>query len=118
MRRAQFAGRAATIQTELIATHNELRAGSKDLVSAGSAAFGAWAAYVERCRRKTRSLEEQLRQAKQALALRKQKMAEAHQKLRVLENLKRDDQAGWVKEVSRETETFAGEAFLAKLSRK
>jgi hypothetical protein len=111
------AGRVAGLQAGLIAKHNELRSGSSELAAAGSAAFGSWAAYVDRCRRQIRALEDQLREARKALVLQKQKMVEAHQKLRVLENLKRDDHADWARELGRETEAFAAEAFLAGLQR-
>jgi hypothetical protein len=73
---------------------------------------------VDRSRRRIRALEEQLRQARKALTLQTQKMVEAHQKLRVLENLRRDEHAEWGKELDRETEAFAGEAFLARLQRR
>jgi len=108
----------AKLQTEIIATHTALRSGSAELASAGSAAFASWAAYVDRSRRRIRALEEQLRQARKALTLQTQKMVEAHQKLRVLENLRRDEHAEWGKELDRETEAFAGEAFLARLQRR
>jgi hypothetical protein len=108
----------AALQEELIATHNELRAGSTQLASAGSVAFQSWAAYLERCRRRIRALEEQLIQARKALVLQTNKAVDAHRRLRALENLKGEDSAEWAKELGRETEAFAGEAFLARLSRK
>jgi hypothetical protein len=114
---SRAANQAAVIQSELIAKHNELRSGSSQLVAAGSAAFGSWAAYVDRSRRRIRLLEEQLKGARKALAVQTQKMVDAHRKLRILENLKRDNRADWEKELDRETEAFAGEAFLARLSR-
>jgi hypothetical protein len=115
---SRTAGQLSALQTELNAAHVGLRSGAADLVSAGSAAFASWAAYVDRCRRRIRVLEDQSREAKQSLSLQTRKMVEAHQKVRVLENLKRDAQAGWVRELSRETEALAGEAFLASLLRK
>ncbi len=115
---SRAAGRLSALQTELNTTHIELRSGAGDLISAGSVAFASWATYVERCRRRIRALEEQSREAKQNLSLQTRKMVEAHQKVLVLENLKSDAQAEWVRELSRETETLAGEAFLASLLRK
>jgi hypothetical protein len=114
---AQIAARMTAIQAEMVATHGELRAGSAALPAAGSAAFGSWAAYVDRCRRRILSLEEQSRLAKQALALQTQKVVVAHQKLRVIENLKHDARVEWTRELERETDVFAEEAFLARVSR-
>lgn len=113
----QATAHLAAIQKDLIDTHDGLRKASSDLVSVGSAAFASWSAYMERSRRRILSLEEQLRQAMKALALQTQKMVDAHQRLRVLENLKRDDHTEWTTELSREIEAFAGEAHLARLSR-
>ena len=115
---SRAAGHLAMLQTELNAAHIELRSGAAELVSAGSIAFASCAAYVDRCRRRIRVLEDQLREAKQSLSLQTRKMVEAHRKMRVLENLKRDDQADWVGELGREAETLASEAFLASLQRK
>jgi hypothetical protein len=114
---ARAAGHLTATQAALIATHTELRAGSAELVTAGSAAFESWGSYVDRCRRKIRLQEEQLREARKALATQTQKMMEAHRKLRILENLRREDRAGWEKELGRETEALAGEAFLARMVR-
>jgi hypothetical protein len=113
----QATAHLAAIQKDLLDTHDGLRKASSDLISAGSAAFGSWSAYGDRCRRRILSLEEQLRQAKKALALQTQKMVDAHRGLRVLENLKRGDQNEWTGELNRESEAFAGEAHLARLSR-
>jgi len=114
---ARAAGQVAAIQSELNARHAELRAGGAELVAAGSVAFASWSAYVERCRRRIRTLNDQLPLARKALAAQMQKMVEAHQRLRVLENLRSDDHAGWERELSRETEAFAGEAYLAGMVR-
>ena len=114
---SRAANQVTAVQSELIAKHNELRSGSSQLITAGSTAFGSWAAYVERSRRRIRLLEEQLKQARKALAIQTQKMVDAHRKLRILENLKRENRALWEKELDRETEAFAAEAFLARLSR-
>ena len=114
---SRAASQLAALQAELNATHSELRSGAAELVSAGSAAFESWAAYVDRCRNRIRSLEDRSREARKALTLQTQQMVAAHQKVRVLENLKRDDHADWTRELNRETEAFAGEAFLGKLLR-
>jgi len=114
---ARKAAHLAALQSELDGKHSELRAGAAELVAAGSAAFESWAAYVSRCRSRIRFLDDQLRQARKALALQTQKLAEAHRGVRVLEELRRDAHSAWTREVGREEEGFAGEAFLAKLSR-
>jgi hypothetical protein len=103
------------LQTELMAKYTELRSGSSELATAGSAAFASWSAYVDRSYRQIRALEDQLRQGRKAQALQTRKMVDAHQKVRVLENLKQEEYAGWTLELNRETEAFAGEAFLARL---
>jgi hypothetical protein len=118
---AQAAGHLAALQTELDARRSELRTGSAELVPAGSAGlaatFASWAAYADRCRRRIRALEDESREARKALALRTQNMVDVHRKLRVLENLKRRDEAGWERKSGREMEAFAGEAYLARLVR-
>jgi len=114
---SRISSHLAMLQTEMMAKHTQLRSGSAELATAGSAAFASWSAYVDRSRRQIRALEDQLRQGRKALALQTQKMVEAHQKVRVLENLKQEEHAGWARELNRETEAFAGEAFLARLQR-
>ncbi len=108
--------KVAADQRELMGVHSSLRNESAGLALAGSAAFFAWDAYLDRCRRRIQTLEAELRRGRQALALETQKMVEAHQKLRVLENLKAEGLSDWAKQLGRETEEFAGEAFLARLS--
>jgi hypothetical protein len=114
---SRAAGRLAAIQGELTARHSELRSGAAGLVTAGSGAFEPWAVYVLRWHRRTQNLQGQLQQARQALALHTKKTMDAHRKLRIIENLKRDEHARWTRELDRETEAFAGEAFLAGMVR-
>ncbi len=114
---SRISSHLAALQTELMAKHTELRAGSSELAGSGSAAFASWSAYVDRSSRQIRTLEDQLRQGRKAQALQTRKMVEAHQKVRVLENLKQEEHAHWTLELNRETEAFAGEAFLARLQR-
>jgi hypothetical protein len=114
---SRISSHLATLQTELMNRHTQLRSGSAELATAGSAAFASWTAYVDRTCRQIRALEDQLRQGRKALVLQTRKMVEAHQKVRVLENLKQEEHAGWTRELDRETEAFAGEAFLARLQR-
>ncbi len=114
---SRAAGQVATVQARLNQHHADLRSGSAALVAAGSAAFETWPAYVERCRRGIRAAEEELREARKMLAERTLTMLDAHKKLQVIENLKRDAHARWTAESDRETEAFASEAFLARLVR-
>jgi chromosome segregation ATPase len=107
----------AAIQRELMATHTALRSGSTQLAAAGAVAFHSWNAYLERCRRRIRALEAQSQELRRELAVRTKTMVEAHQKVRVLENLKRDEKTLWSQALARETEAFAAEAFLARLQR-
>ncbi len=109
------AQKLAALQAELRECHSALRAGAGELASAGSAAFEAWAAYSERCRRRIKSLGDQIPEAQKALALQQHKMMEAHRNLRVLENLKRDEKEDWNRELDRETGKLADESFHARL---
>jgi flagellar export protein FliJ len=112
---SQTAAQIAAIQTEVNGKYAELRSGASELIASGSAAFESWAAYVDRCRRRIRTLNAQLPEARKALAQQTLKMVEAHQRLKVLENLKKQGHAQWTNELNRETDAFAGEAFLAGL---
>jgi hypothetical protein len=114
---SRISGHLTVLQTELMAKHTELRANSAELAATGSAAFASWSSYVDRSYKQIRALEDQLRQGRKAQALQTRKMVDAHQKVRVLENLKQEEHAGWTLELNRETEAFAGEAFLARLQR-
>jgi hypothetical protein len=114
---SRISSHLAALQTEMMAKHAELRSGTSELATVGSAAFASWSSYTDRSYRKIRALEDQLRQGRKAQALQTRKMVDAHQKVRVLENLKHEEHAGWTLELNRETEAFAGEAFLAKLQR-
>ena len=115
---SRISSHLVALQAEMTAKHTELRSGSAELATTGSAAFASWSAYTERSYKQIRALEDQLRQGRKAQALQTRKMVEAHQKVRVLENLKQQEQTRWTLELNRETEAFAGEAFLARLQSK
>ena len=106
------------LQSELVSRHNEFRRSATELASVGTPAFGSWAAYGDLYRRRIRMLESQVSEARKAVAEHTEKMVEAHRKVRVLENLKRDELAKWSQDLGRETEAFAGEVFLARLQSK
>jgi hypothetical protein len=114
---ARIATRIAALQSELNAKHAELRSGSAELVNVGIAAFESWNAYVTRSKARIRTLNAQILEARKALVVQTQKIAEARRKLRVLENLKENAQTQWTKDFSRETEALAGETFLAGIAR-
>jgi hypothetical protein len=114
---SRISAHLCALQTEIAAKHTQLRSGSAELATSGTAAFASWPAYVDRGRRQIRTLEDQLRQGRQALVLQTQKMVDAHRKVRVLENLKHEEHAAWALTLNRETDAFAGEAFLARLQR-
>ncbi len=112
---SRAAAKVAKIQNDIIATYTALRSGSSELMNAGTAAFHSWSSYVDRCNRNIAQLQEQLSHARKALVAATEQMVEAHQNLKVLENLKHDDHAKWERDLNRETEAFADEAFLARL---
>jgi hypothetical protein len=114
---ARIATRIVTLQSELNAKHAELRSGSAELVNAGAAAFESWNAYVTRSKVRIRTINAQILEARRALVVQTQKITEARRKLRVIENLKDSAHTQWTKELARETEAFAGEAFLAGIAR-
>jgi hypothetical protein len=114
---ARIATRIAALQSELNARHAELRSGSAELADAGTAAFESWNAYVTRSKLRIRTINAQILEARKALIVQTQKISEARRKLRVLENLKENAYAQWTKDLDRETEAFAGEAFLAGIAR-
>ncbi len=114
---ARIATRIATLQTELNARHAELRSGSAELVNAGTAAFESWNAYVTRAKQGIRTINAQIAEARKVLIIQTQKIAEARRKLRILENLKENAQTQWTRDLNRETEALAGEAFLAGIAR-
>ena len=111
---SRISGQVNAWQAELMARHAELRTSSAELAAAGSVAFASWSAYVNRSSRQIRALEDRLREGRKAQTLQTRKMVEAHRKVRVLENLKQEARAGWERALNRETEEFAGEAFLAR----
>lgn len=108
----------AALQADLLAAHAELRSASAQLVLSGSTAFGSWDAYADRCRRRIRSREEQLRAARKDLAEQTRNMTDAHRKLQILENLRNDERFAWRRQLEAETEALAADAFLAGLTRK
>jgi len=86
-------------------------------VNAGTAAFESWNAYVTRSKFRIRTINAQILEARKALIIQTQKIAEARRNLRILENLKKNAQSQWTKGLDRETEAFAAEAFLAGIAR-
>jgi flagellar export protein FliJ len=99
------------------ALYGARRGGGRELAPSGSAAFHTWDAYVGRARRRIAFLEGELWKARAEAAAAKQKVMEAHRGVRALENLRESQHAEWVREFNREMDTFADEAFSARLAR-
>jgi flagellar export protein FliJ len=114
---AAVARRVTAIEREIGIQYGALRTGGRELVPAGSAAFGTWDAYVDRTRRRIAFLQSELPRARNEAALLKQKVMEAHRSVRTLENLKESARAEWLRELERETDALADEAFSARLAR-
>jgi hypothetical protein len=58
-----------------------------------------------------------MRMARKTMAAQTQAVVEAHRGLRIVENLRETEFERWTRERDRETEAFAGEAFLARAAR-
>jgi flagellar export protein FliJ len=75
-------------------------------------ALSSYAAFIDRSRARIRQLEANLAATERALAVERDLLVAANQKLRLLENLKHDAQLSWRAEFDRELSAFADEAFL------
>jgi len=80
--------------------------------------LGSYAGFKERSLARIRDSEAQALVAQRTLTLEMDRLIEAGQKLRLLENLKRTDQDRWRREFDRELAAFADEAFLCRLQSK
>jgi flagellar export protein FliJ len=114
---AAAARRVMGLEREIGALYGALRRGGRELAPSGSAAFHAWDAYVDRARRRIAFLEGEVWKARAEAAAAKQKVMEAYRGVRALENLRESQRAEWVREFERELDTFADEAFSARLAR-
>jgi|HubBroStandDraft_6_1064221.scaffolds.fasta_scaffold714156_1 hypothetical protein len=118
-RAAAAAGRVAGIAAEIEARKSELlTAATRILDSPTGGALESYARFKEKSHARIRDLEGQALLAQRALTLEMNRLMEANQKLRLIENLKRATQARWRKEFDRELADFADEAFLIGYNRK
>jgi hypothetical protein len=116
---ADAAGRLAEIRTILEKRRAELSGAAAGIVEAPTgAALESYAGFNEKSRARIRDSEAQALVAQRTLALEMNRLIEARQKLRSLENLKRTGEARWRKEFDRELAAFADEAFLYRLQSK
>ncbi len=111
------AGTVNAIQRELDAARTEFGVATRELTKTSGNALDFWPAFSDRCRRRIQALSESRAKATRALAEETGKMIAAHQRVRILENLRRDQYADWTNELNRETDAFAAEAFLARFAR-
>jgi flagellar export protein FliJ len=82
------------------------------------AALASYAGFREKSRARIGDLEAQALAAQRALDLEMNRLMEANQRSRLLENLKRAGQDRWRREFDRELAAFADEAFLCRIQAK
>jgi hypothetical protein len=113
---AVAAARVAEIEAALNAWKADL-AGAADsiLQQPTGAALSSYAGFKQKSRALIRDCEAQDLLARRTLALEMNRMLDASQKLRLLENLRRAAQGRWNKEFDRELAAFADEAFLSRI---
>jgi hypothetical protein len=113
---AEAASRLAEINTILERRKVELSGAAARIVEASTgAALESYAGFNEKSRARIRDSEAQALVAQRTLTLEMNRLIEARQKLRSLENLKRMAEARWRREFDRELAAFADEVFLYRL---
>jgi hypothetical protein len=116
---AGAAGRLAEIELILEARRTELSTAATRIIDAPTGrALESYAGFKEKSRARIRDSEAQALVAQRTLALEMNRLIEARQKLRLLENLKRGGEERWRREFDRELAAFADEAFLCRLQSK
>jgi hypothetical protein len=117
-RAAAAAGRVAGINREIEARTSELvTAATRILDTATGGSLESYARFKEKSHASIRDLEGQALVARRTLTLELNRLMEANQKLRLLENFKRASHGRWRKEFDRELSDFADEAFLQGMER-
>ncbi len=112
-------GRLAAIEKTLDSERVSLSTASTRLIEETVGhALQSFAAFRDRTRARIRDLEAQSAVAKRSVALEMNKLIEARQKTRLLENLKLADHTRWRQDLDRELAAFADEAFLSRLQLK
>jgi len=113
---AVAAGRLAEIEAILEARKSELSNAAAGIVGGQTGSvLGSYAGFKEKSLARIRDSEAQALVAQRTLTLEMNRLIEAGQKLRLLENLKRTGEVRWRKEFDRELAAFADEAFLCRL---
>lgn len=116
---AAAAGRLAGIEAELESQRSELSTAAVRILDRPTGgALESYARFKEKSSVRVRDLEERLLAAQRALTLEMNRLIEANQRLRLLENFKHASQGRWRKEFDRELADFADEAFLCRLQSK
>jgi flagellar export protein FliJ len=116
---AVAAGRLQEIAATLEARRAELSAAASRIMEAPTGdALVSYAAFRERSNARILDGEAQALVAKRTLNIEMNRLVEANQKVRLLENLKRTAQGRWNREFDRELAAFADEAFLCRLQSK
>jgi hypothetical protein len=116
---AGAAGRLAEIRATGEARKAELSSAAARIANGPTGgALASYAGFREKSLAGIRDSEAQALVAQRTLTLEMNRLIEARQKLRLLENLKRTDQDRWRREFDRELAAFADEAFLGRLQSK
>jgi hypothetical protein len=112
-RAAAAAARVAAVAGDLEAQRSLLStAATRILDGPTGGALESYARFKEKSHARIRDLEAQALIAQRTLTLEMNRLMEANQKLRLLENLRNASQGRWRKEFDRELADFADEAFL------
>ena len=113
---AAAAGRLAEIVAVLDARKAELLiAAARILEAPTGGTLDSYAAFKEKSRARIRDSEGQVLVAQRTLTLEMNRLIEARQKFRLLENLKSTGEDRWRREFDRELAAFSDEAFLCRL---
>jgi flagellar export protein FliJ len=113
---AAAAARLAEIAAALEARRSDLANAAAGIVDTPTgAALGSYAGFKEKSRARIGDLEAQALVAQRALALEMNRLTEASQRSRLLENLKQSGEDRWRREFDRELAAFADEAFLCRV---
>jgi flagellar export protein FliJ len=115
---AGAAGQVAEIGATLETRRSELAdAAARIAEGPTGAALASYAGFKQKSRALIGDLEAQALAAQRALTLEMNRLTEASQRSRLLENLKQTGQARWHREFDREIAAFADEAFLFRIQK-
>ena len=115
-RAAAAAGRVAGIGAELASQMSGLSTAATRIIDGPTGgSLESYARFKEKSHARIRDLEGQALAAQRLLTLEMNRLTEANQKLRLLENFKHASQERWRKEFDRELADFADESFLTRL---